>query len=239
MVGGSTTPADQGLTFDYAATGQSWTVRGASEPRVFADADRVTTAPAGWLVYEKAGVGRLEIGSVQAGGTTLSYGGFAQFSGGLTYLCITGAPTPPSDFPSGASYSFSKTVFLGSALRTTGSSFADGYDISASTISFQMNLTTRKVTTTIHFVGSKSPVGSTPPVDFGTATATADIDPATGSFYGNVWTSTDMQINSAQFGGRFYGPQAREVGYAITFDSSSLPFDGNGLSVHGTVFAIR
>jgi len=238
---------DNGLTFTHDATVDSWSIAGDGLALVFGPAERDATAPASVLAYAKTGTSgsdRLRIGVVGANGIALDYVRRVTVNSVnayplANYTCVIGVPTLVSDAPAGTNFSFQPGLLTAIGYRTPSnvSTVTGSYDLSKSTVTLDVDLANGTVRTVIHLIGAPLPSGSGADVDFGTITGDADIDPATGAYYGTTWTSPDAQPFFAQFGGRFYGPQGREAAYALTF-LAHRP-DGTDLLLSGTVFARR
>lgn len=219
---------DQGLEFSYTASAQSWTVRGVVPELVFTEAERDTTAPSSTEAYVKVGPPQqwLRIGNAGTTATPAEY--FrnvavraSEFGRMKNFSCVIGVPTLITDRPAGTAINFTSTWLSGFLFRTTpGSSALTQYSTTRTTATFDVNLATGKVTMVMRLTVTTLPSGpglpNGPDVDLGTVTATADIDPATGGFYGTTWTSSDMTILFPQFSGRFFGPQGRESGFVLT-----------------------
>lgn len=237
---------DNGLTFAYAAGPQTWSIGGDGLALTFTPAERETGLPSSVVGYAKVGppTERLRLSLTGTVSTPAEYMRLASVTarvpgGSLrNYACIIGVRTRVTDVPPGTLFTFPGARLNGFLYRgPSGGGATTQLNPSASTVSIEVNLSTGTVTTTIHLIGSALPSGSGPDVDLGTLVGAADIDPATGGYYGTTWTSPDMSVLFAQFGGGFFGPQGRETGYAITL-LADRP-DGTRIFLSGSVAGVR
>lgn len=215
---------DSGLTLAYAATPQNWTVTGDGVNLTFTPAERDMTAPATVMAYVKPGTPsqRFSVSVTGAGPVAAEYHRAVSLnavtpSGPRIFTCVIGVKTLVTDRPAGSTFNFPNARVGGYLFRTMpASSTLTQYSTSNATTTFNVNLDTGKVTAVIRLIATPLPTGSAPDVDLGTVTAVADIDPATGGFYGTAVTSPDFTIPFAQFSGRFFGPQGKEAGLVMT-----------------------
>lgn len=238
---------DQGLAFSYMAGAQNWGVTGDGVALTFTAAERDTTLPATVLGYNKTTstpTERLRIATVGIGTTPAEYFRTATVTAnapgnpGRNYTCIIGVKTLVTDVPAGTNFNFPNSRIAGFLLRTPpGGGANTQYNMNNTTVGFDVNLSTGEVKIVLHLIGSPLPSGSGADVDFGTVTGTADIDATTGAYYGTTWTSTDMTVPFAQVGGRFFGPQGKESGYALTLLADKP--DGARLYISGSGVALR
>jgi hypothetical protein len=234
-----------GLSLAYAAGPQSWTIGGDGLNLVFGPGDIDSTAPAGAQFYAKAsasGTDRLRIqvpGIVGVG--PLEYARVASVLTNIngqarTYNCIIGVPTLVTDVPTATSVTY-RAAYGGSVYRTSAGITAP-YSLGKTAVTLSADRITGKVTMSLHLIGTPAAGGAD--VDFGTVTGTADIDPATGGYYGSVWTSPTLNVVFGQFSGRFYGPQGLETEIAVSLvidaPAGTPPFM---LRASGTVVGIR
>ena len=153
-----------------------------------------------------------------------------------TYNCIIGVPTLVTDVPTATSVTY-RAAYGGSVYRTSAGITAP-YSLGKTAVTLSADRITGKVTMSLHLIGTPAAGGAD--VDFGTVTGTADIDPATGGYYGSVWTSPTLNVVFGQFSGRFYGPQGLETEIAVSLvidaPAGTPPFM---LRASGTVVGIR
>lgn len=244
---GSATLPGQGLSFAYTAAAQSWAVTGDGVNLNFGPGDVDPASPASGQFYLKAGAGgtdRLRI--QQAGITGVGPLEYARIVSVITnvggqprnYTCIIGTPTLVTDVPAATSVTY-RAAYGGSAYVTPiGGGATTLYSLGKTGVSLDANRTTGKVTLSLHLIGT--PIAGGADVDFGTVTGTADIDPATGAYYGTSWTGTTPTVSFGQFSGRFYGPQGLETELAITLIADS-PSGTPPISLRtsGSVIGIR
>lgn len=235
------TAPDAGLALAYAAGPRSWTVTGEGINLTFTQAERDTTLPAPTMVYTKPGTPAQRL-SVTPGSTRDIIGEYhagasvtaVTPSGPRLFTCIIGVKTLPTDRPAETAINFRNAGTTGYLFGTTPASPTQTqYTMINSVTTFDVNLTTGKVTAVIRMIAAPLPLFSQPDVELGTVTVTADIDPATGAYYGTTFTSPDFTIPFAQFSGRFFGPQGKEAGYVMTMlaekpDGSRYYLSGRG-----------
>lgn len=181
---------DNGLSFAYSASAQTWSVSGNGLALTFTPAERDMAAPATLLSYNKptgSSVERLRISSLGIGSTPIEYlrqvNLIANQPGTRVYnsSCIIGVKTLVTDRPSTTSVTFPNTRLTGYLFRTTpGTPNDTQFGLNNTTVGLDVNVTTGEVRLVIRLIGTPLPTGSGPDVDFGTFTANADIDPATG-----------------------------------------------------------
>jgi hypothetical protein len=232
------TPFGQGLVIAYQAATQNYMITGDGQSLSFGPADVDSAAPPTVKAYLKAGVGgndRFVLSQPGPGGVGLGYARSAtvatrRFGFPISYYCVIGVPTLVSDVPSATTINFTKTI-LGATAYDSSSGTVVTYGLSHSTVSFVVDLSTLQVTSTLHLLGTPVPAGGAD-VDLGTVTGTGTIDASVGGFYGS-WSSADREA-IGNFGGRFFGPQGLEYGYAFNFvgrnSSANLVFTAGGTS---------
>jgi len=238
---------DQGLTFGYAADTRSWAVNGNGISLIFIPSERDPSLPATTIAYNKTSsspVERLRISTVGVGTTPAEYFRsvllIANEPGapGRNYSCIIGVKTLVTDVPPGTAINFPNSRLSGYLFRTLpGSGGFTQFSMNNTTVGFDVDLSRGEVKMVIRLIGTPLPTGSGADIDFGTVTAVANIDPATGGWYGTTFTSPDMATLFTQVGGRFFGPQGREAGYALTMLTEKP--DGTRLYLSGTGVALR
>lgn len=220
---------DQGLAFSYTDATQTWAISGDGQNLSFGPADVDPSAPAGQPVYAKPGIdsfiNRLRIQTPGIGGIgPLEYARTALVGSNSTgttknYTCVIGVPTlvtdvpPTSTVPYTAAYSgsVSRTI-LGAGGGTTSMS------LGWSPITLSADLLTGQVTLTFHLIATPA---SGPNIDLGTVTGVADIDPATGGYYGTTWSSATLTSITGQFSGSFFGPQGKETALVLSLSATS------------------
>ncbi|ATY33867.1 hypothetical protein [Sphingomonas psychrotolerans] len=236
-----------GLNLAYAAATQSWTVGGDGVNLVFGPGDVDPAAPAGAQFYAKAGASGTDRLRIQVPGIVgvgpLEYARVASVLTNVigqtrTYTCIIGVPTLVTDVPAATSVTY-RAAYGGSVYRTSAAGGATAnYSLGKTVVTLGADRITGKVTMSLHLIGT--PSGGGADIDFGTVTGTADIDPATGGYYGQDWTSPTLTVRFGQFSGRFYGPQGLETEVAVSLiieaSASAPPFT---LHASGTVVGIR
>ena len=239
---------DQGLAFTYASGAQSWGVTGDGLALTFTAAERDPTLPTQVIGYNKTSstpTERLRIATVGIGTTPAEYFRTATVTAnapganGRNYTCIVGVKTLVTDAPAGTTFNFPNSRIAGFLFRVAppGGGAQVQYSMNNTTVGFDVNLATGEVKLVIHLIGSPNPAGSGADVDFGTLTGIADIDPATGAYYGTSWTSPDMAITFPQVSGRFFGPQGKESGYVLTLIANKP--DGSQIYISGSGVALR
>lgn len=212
---------DEGLAIRYSAAAQSWTVTGDGIDLTFVPSERDTSAPATSMAYVKPGSPTTRFSVSPTGPSTA----LTEYLRNVTlthmghiYSCVTGVKTVVTDRPPASQIAF-PTVRAGGYLFRTPvfGSVSTQYNLEATVSTYNVDLATGKVTFTIRLTVTPFPVGSASEVDLGTVTAVADIDSATGAFYGTTVTSPDFTtIMYGQFSGRFFGPQGKESGFVLS-----------------------
>lgn len=212
----------------------------------FAQADRKAGTPTGIEVYEKAAAGgnidRLTtLSPAVRAGATLEYTRFAQLETRtaaypVNLYCVYGVPTQPGDKQT-ATAETTTSYFFGNitTIASSGTGVVRTYDIPFSTSRFTLNPTTGAITIGLAIKGRliENGVTSGTITEFGTFTATGTVADTAQAF--------DVQLldsNSAARGraaGWFFGPQRREVGYAISITTRTA--DNTDVRITGTVFA--
>ena len=235
-----TTPPGAGLAFSYNAAADSWNVLGNGHDVTFTPADRDTTTPSTSIRYVKPGSPpqRLTIGQPGVGTVGADYQRIAAVTlGSRAYQCVIGAQTLPTDRPTGSTVSFTGSSLVGYLFVTRSS---DGvrtqYSMRNSTGTFSVNLDRGEVTYTVRLIGSPFPLDSGPDVDFGTITAVADIDSATGGYYTTQATIDGFTPFITEMSGAFFGPQGKEAGFVVSVfgnrsDGAEITLVANGLAL--------
>lgn len=245
IVNPASLPTD-GLSFAYVSATQTWTVTGDGVNLSFGPADVDPATPAGGQFYLKPGAGgtdrlRIQLPGI-AGVGPMDYARTASvttnvFGTSRTYSCVIGVPTLVTDVPAATAVTY-RAALGGTGYRIPpGGGATTNYSLGKSTVALDANRVTGKVTAVINLIGT--PAGGGADVDFGTITGTADIDPATGGYYGANWTSPTLNVIFGAFSGRFFGPQGIESEFALSLiiDSpGAAPFQ---LRTVSTVVAIR
>jgi hypothetical protein len=208
------------LAFSYNASADVWNVLGNGHDVTFSPADRDTAAPSTSIRYVKPGppTQRLTIGQPGVGTVGADYQRIAAFiQGSRVYHCVIGARTLPTDRPTGSTVAFTGSSLAGYLFATR---LSDGartqYSMRNSTGTFSVNLDRGEVTYTVRLIGSPFPLDSGPDVDFGTITAVADIDPATGGYYTTQATVNGFTPFVSEMSGAFFGPQGKEAGLVMS-----------------------
>jgi hypothetical protein len=235
-----------GLSFAYVSATQTWTVIGDGVNLSFGPTDVDPATPAGGQFYLKPGVSGTDRLRIQLPGITgvgpMEYARIASvttnvFGTSRTYSCVIGVPTLVTDVPAATTVTY-RAALGGTGYRTPPAGGATTtFSLGKSTVALDANRVTGKVIAVINLIGT--PTGGGADVDFGTVTGTADIDPATGGYYGTSWTSPTLTVIFGAFSGRFFGPQGLESEFAL-----SLVIDAPGaapfqLRTVSTVVAIR
>lgn len=253
LIGGASPPdvfpatqPGQGLSFAYTAATQNWMVTGDGVNLSFGPAEVDPTTPANGQFYLKTGPEGTDRLRIQQTGITgvgpLEYARLVTVFTNLigrprSYTCMIGVPTLVTDIPAATSLTY-RASFGGSGYVTSRGGTTALYSLGKTTVTLEANRITGKVTLSLHLIGTSSAGGAD--VDLGTVTGTADIDPATGGYYGTSWTSPTLNVNFGQFSGRFYGPQGLETEVAITLvadsPSGASPFS---LRASASVVGIR
>ncbi|WP_137862603.1 MULTISPECIES: hypothetical protein [unclassified Sphingomonas] len=218
---------DTGLAFGYTASTQSWGVTGDGLSLSFGPADIDTSAPAGYPFYAKPGIGsfidRLRIQTAGIVGIgPLEYARVVSVitnatGSSRTYTCLIGAPTLVTDLPTTPTVTYN-AAYGGGATRTILGGATSTLSLGKSGVTLGADLLTGQVTATIHLIGTPA---SGPDIDLGTVTGTANIDPATGGYYGWTWSSPTLSGITGQFSGRFYGPQGKETEFVLALEATS------------------
>lgn len=255
------TPYGSGLTLAYATGTQTWTVTPDSltsgafgtGARTYGPAERDASVTGTVTSYARTTNGfqeRLSIGSNLSAGVQPDYvRGFSlrvPLSGyggtnppAVQYQCVFGVPTRLDDAPrGGGTVTFTRTGLNGTAIVYPASGAPESYSVVRSQISFSIDLTTYRVTTTLRVIGNLLTASgtSTTDVDLGTYSGSVILD-ETGYFNGSL-TSTDCSLRSASFGGWFFGPQGAEAAYAAGITSLDTG-TGRQLSLIANAIALR
>jgi hypothetical protein len=235
-----------GLMLDHAAAPDSYTITGDGVAQTYGPADRDPAAPSTVISYLKTVSGfteRFTIARPGVGGVGLDYLRVFTLraqkgSGPTNYSCVFGVPTLVSDRPAAATVTFTRIGLGGSAYKAQAG-VVGAYSLEGSSTTFAVNLTTGKVNTTIHLLGTlQTPTGpSTTNVELGTYSGVGDIDLASGSFSGQFFNPDGSPL-FAYFGGWFFGPQGREAGFTSSIAKRDTVNNADISSV-GTVVATQ
>lgn len=231
----------QGLAFRFVLTPQVWGVTGDGISLSFdgrtADFSNVTAEVAHATTIGTDPV-RFTITQPVAGGIGLDYARLASVSvpaGGAIrdYQCAIGITTQAADLAASPSGSFPRTVVSGTAYVREGAT-SRAYALRTSTATVSVDTAGRRVTITFQLTGT--PVsGGGATIDLGSFSASAPIDAATDNF---VATLNSTRTATGSISGRFFGPQALEVGAsfgATVADAGATP----GYTVIGTIHGVR
>ena len=139
----------------------------------------------------------------------------------VVYACVGGVPTLAFDVPTTGTASFPKAG-MDAFASTSSAGTVTNYQPAKSAVTLSADFGAKKVTITLHLIGTT--VGPLPhsDTDLGTITGNGTIDATTGLFSG-TWSSTDRNV-TGNFAGSFFGPQAQEFG--LTYSASGN--DGAG-----------
>lgn len=142
---------------------------------------------------------------------------------GRQYRCIAGVPTLPADLASASAVDFRRTALLGTAQAADRA-----LSLAASEVAIAADLPGRRITVTLRLNGADG--------DLGTLSASGTIDPGTGNFVA-PFTAAGRSVTGA-ISGRFFGPQAVEVGVAF---GATVAASGASpaYAVSGAVFGVR
>jgi hypothetical protein len=236
------TPYGQGLPFRFVLTPQVWSVGG--EVGVgFDGRDGDTTVTDAEVARFKVlgnDTVRFAIRQPSAGGTGLTYARLASVSAPVQgvnrqYECVLGISTLPADLPASPSGDYGRTVLAATAYVREGSA-ARTYSLGRSVVAIAADQAGKRVTISVKLIGT--PTGASgPDLDLGTYAASAPIDPATGNFVANL-TSSDRMVTAGTLSGRFFGPQAAEVGAALSASVAASPSAPN-FTFAGAAYGIR
>jgi hypothetical protein len=233
-----------GVTVAYTASSDSYTLTAPDNTTAtFAPSDVVPSAAPNAQVWMKPSVIPSEAPAVEQGSLTLAvpvvngvplsytiFGSWAYRDAGQprTWLAVGGVPTVASDMPrtGGATYSMAAggAAFQPGAAPIT----LDGY----STATFSADFAGNSVTTALTLAGQPSTAGpiSTGPsvIAFGTFSGTGTI---AGSGPGFTGTLSGANGAAGSFSGAFFGPAAREVGYAWFLNGAGFSAVGGAAGV--------
>jgi hypothetical protein len=162
-----------------------------------------------------SGSDRLILTSPTVSGVALSYTFLGEWTHtengvGQTYVAVAGVPTVAGDMPKSGTANY-QTSIDGSAQRCSNCTTKYGLAPN-STATFSANFGAGTVATTLNLVGT---AGNQVPFAFGSYSGTGTNSSSGPRFSGRL-TSDPSNPNSATgaFSGAFFGPQAKEMGYA-------------------------
>jgi len=244
-----TTAFGAGLAYRFVLTPQVWTISG----DVSASFDARDTDPfAGMFIdpapnnlevnYSKIfGIDpvRLTVSRPTIGLTGFEYARLSSvwapvLSERRQYHCVIGITTFATDVLVSASGTFSRTLVFATAFVRDGSS-SRTFSLARSTVSIASDVPGRRVTISLRLVGTPVGAGGAD-VDLGTFAATAPIDPATGNFVAPLTSA--VRTVTGTISGRFFGPQAVEVGVALGGSVADIP-TAPGFTFAGAAFGVR
>lgn len=224
-------------TLSYDASADTWTVSG-EVSQTFGPADAVTsTNPLVENYYRIDQTGAppktLLIAAPEPGGSKLQYARSMFYQLPNTALgttqnrnCVFGVPSDPNDRPSASTVSYTAFDLAGTITRQFDDNSVASYSLSGSNISVSVNMNTYSVSIAMDVTGtlansSGSGLAASAPntIDLGTLTAT-DVginDEPYG--IGGLFNYEDVDKN-IPFEGWFFGPQGKEIGFAITYSSN-------------------
>jgi hypothetical protein len=243
---------DEGL-ISYAAATQTYSVFAPNNVfQTFGPADRDTTAPTGTIAFRKPSVndgGTERFAIIQPNPrapydyTRTAEGNFSgsATSGTLartTSFCILGVPTVPTDIPPLTIVPFVRFEVRGTAIDARRGPAA-AYDLSASTATLEVDLTTGQALSSLHLVGTSSDGRRT---DFGTYPIEFSLVADTAGMNGSGPPHDSPEVSRFFTAmGAFFGPQGKEFGYVFQLlDQAQI----NGASdvvlvITGTVVGAR
>lgn len=233
----------------YTAATQTYTVSVYDGRRTYAPGDRVAGTPTGTIAFSKGSgqnAERFEITQPVAGGVPLVYArqGYSLVTSPSFFAgqqdrrigyCLLGNPTLTTDIPTASTVTFPRLTVRGDAYdRSTGSVVA--YTLGKSTATMTVDLTTGRLQTIVHLIGTNAAGGD---IDLGTYDAAASLDDSTAGFIGGL--SPPMPgVPSFTISGGFYGPQGKEFGYAFSRIVGEPNIDRNtDVTIAGVVFGAR
>lgn len=147
--------------------------------------------------------------------------------------CVIGSPTAPADLFSARSGEFGRTVMIATAYVRDGAAVR-AYALGRSAAALAVDSAARRVTFSVRLTGT--PIGfAAADRDLGTLTATASIDPDSGTVLAAL--AADRAVTGT-VSGRLFGPAAVEVALAL---NASLPATGAApeMTLAGAVFGSR
>jgi hypothetical protein len=213
-----------GVVISYAAATDSYTLTAPDgTTAVFNSSSRtssssfsplVSSTPTTFTSFNNNATDDLSVGAATANGVTLSYtaiGSWTHLQNGVqtVRLAVTGVPTIAGDMPKSGTANYQASV--------SGVAFNGGtspYSLAAnSTATFSADFAAGTVSTTLHLSGATS--ADPAPVALGSYTGTGNIASGTPGFSGSLAPATSgSDTATGQFSGAFFGPQAKEIGYA-------------------------
>jgi hypothetical protein len=230
----------RGLSFRFVLTPQVWAIGGDysigfdgrdGDPSIAGAEVQLAKVVAGETV-------RFSINRPSAGGTGLDYARQASLSAPVQgaprlYQCALGVTTLPADLPTAPAGAFRKAGLSATAYVREGGA-ARAYSLGRSVATVSADMTARRITIALRLIAT--PMGAGPDVELGSLTASGAIDPATGNFTAPL-ASAD-RIVAGSISGRFFGPQAVEIGAAIGATVADAP-GAPGFAIAGGLYAIR
>lgn len=219
---------ENNLTFDFAGATHSWTVSakdlrtpGKIVTAVYGPVDLLPASTGTAVRYGKAPMAYLsylDIDTPTLGSAPFNHMRLARVGQILgaerIFSCLLGTPIAAPRIS--GSRQFTSFSVGGLAARTLWKNpIIEGYDLTRSIVSVDLNAATRQSTLTITLIGRKLPFGTT---DFplGSFVGTGTFDPVTGHYYGTDWASPPSLLDfEGQFSGNLYGASGDETGFAL------------------------
>ncbi len=221
VYGQSSQAFGSGVVISYAAATDSYTLTAPDGTTAIFNKSSINDSsplskftPPHYTSYSNNSTDTLTIDPATINGVTLSYtavGDWTHLQNGIetAYLAVTGVPTIAGDMPKSGTADYQASV--------TGSAFnggPSGYSLAAnSTASFSADFGAGTVSTTLNLSGATS--ANPVPVALGSYTGTGNIASGTPGFSGTLAPAiSGSGTATGQFSGAFFGPQAKEMGYA-------------------------
>lgn len=254
MLGEGNTPGlngtsefDQGV-FSYASATQTYTINliNSGYTQSFGPSNLDSTLPSGTVaaytkVINPSETDKLALSLLQIDGSAFDYTRLVHFAtNGKSQNCVIGVPTLTSDAPVGIAVIYSQIRVAGTAYdSSSGKTIA--YDLSKSTATFIVDLTTGAVYPTIHLIGS---VSGSPDKDLGIFSGEGSVGIQDGKV-SNVGYTGVLNVSDSgffRFNGAFFGPQGKEFAFlftALRYRLSDTGVTYNGFTVDAVVYGRR
>lgn len=147
--------------------------------------------------------------------------------------CVFGVPTDLDDSYPTSSFDY-PAISLGGTAFVRGGAANGQYDLTESVVTLNVNPNTGEVKPTMQLVGRLfTPSGlADERTQLGTYTGTAEVD-GTMVGFSSYLESSDRAYGISQFGGWFFGPQGKEVGFVFSLMATQP--DGGEITATGAI----
>lgn len=246
---------EEGLTIAYDADTRAWSIDGGDVgvlPQVtFGPDDLDAESADGTINFSKVGAGgmieSLSIGSGSFADVQLDYVRTAivryeKEGGRFIGVCTFGVPTLTDDLPGTSAFTYDRLHFVG-AVKVKHATGVKSYDVSGSEVVMGVDRDAPgdEISSFIQLLGREIVDGAVTgaQVDLGQLELDSGLYAPNGDFKGQVTSRdwSDYAYVLLGFGGWFFGPQASEMGYAVSYQG--VGYAAGDIQVTGVVVGAR